>query len=102
MPAKISYSFFLGLSLAAHSPALRLRSGRTAAWYFIVIVCYFSPCRAKNNTQRTEHHRQAKPLLLSARKPLVMPDQSDAWFERVAVASTTAFPEASRTSAPSA
>src|SRR5215212_822768 len=46
----------LGLSLTAPWPA--------AAWYFIYIVCYFSPGRAKNNIQGIENDRQAKVLIL--------------------------------------
>jgi hypothetical protein len=44
----------IGLSLKALLPA--------AAWYFIVKVYRFSPCGAKNDTQRIEDYRQAKAL----------------------------------------
>jgi hypothetical protein len=52
----LDFSFVLGLSLTALSPA--------AAWYFIVIVCLFLPCEAKKDTQGIENDRQAKVVCM--------------------------------------
>jgi len=52
-------SDYLGLSLTALSPA--------AAWYFLFdCVSFFRPAGRKNDTQGTEHDRQAKVQLFEA------------------------------------